>query len=192
MKVLGLDLSLTSPAVVLVEDGKYIDFFNPKSKGTKDDTYREDLDRIDDIATRIGWWARGVEDIEHPIDLAVIEAPSFGSRNGKPHERAGLWWSVVRELDKLGIPVVQVAPATRAKYITGSGRADKKLVLAKARERYGELTHLDEKASIPNDDVADALGLADMGARSKGEGLVPDELIPVDCMTAYEGAVKKW
>lgn len=185
--MLGLDLSLTSTAVTLVKDGQYVDFLNVKSSGTSKDTYREDLARIKDIARKVAVWVKAYDDIEEPITRAVIEAPSFGSRNGKPHERAGLWWACVDELTKLDIPVVKVAPATRAKYLTGSGRAKKPEVLAAAQLRY-EL----DKEWIPNDDVADALGLADMGIRHLGEGLVPDWKIPADCMTAYEGAVSKW
>lgn len=59
------------------------------------------------------------------------------------------------------VPVAQVAPTQRAKYATGSGRAEKKVVLAAAKELYG--------LDFPTDDEADAAILAAIGSRYLGE-----------------------
>lgn len=159
--VIGLDLSLTSTGVALMKDGEFAAYVNPKTKGKKGDQPSDYLRRFEHITGEVFRFI----DNEMPVDLAVIEAPSHGSSFGNPHERAGLWWEIVKGLDDRGIPVAQVAPATRAKFITGDGRAKKDVVLAFAIERYVQA----HTPRIPNDDVADALGLADMGSHHLGQ-----------------------
>lgn len=161
--VIGLDLSLTSTGLALVEDGELTAWHCIKSKGKKDATIEQTAERIDRIEaeifdTLVGWisTSAGVgRRLIHYPDLAVIEAPSFGSKGGSAHERGGLWWAVARELNARQIPMLKLAPTSRAKFITGNGRADKHDVLKLARQRW----HMD----IPNHDVADAAGLAQWG-----------------------------
>lgn len=157
---IGLDLSLTSTGIAVMGAKGLHEIHNIKSKGTAADGPGENYDRIEGIAEEFRLWLdRNWLRHGYP-NLGVIEAPSHGSRNGKPHERAGLWWAVFGVLHGKGIRVATVAPATRAKYITGDGRAKKPAVLAAARDMYSQ--------EIPNDDVADAAGLAAMGMRSLG------------------------
>lgn len=179
MKTIGLDLSLTSTGLVLMDTTGVIEMENVKSSGKKGDGYAEFLTRIDFLHTRVQDWVRYVSVTGKP-SLAVIESPSHGSKFGNPHERAGLWWDVYRTLTQRGIPVATVAPATRAKYITGNGRADKKEVLAAARVLYGD--------DLPNDDVADAAGLAAMGMRRLGFPV--EAALPLDQVKCMEAA--KW
>lgn len=153
MATIGLDLSLTSTGLALVQDGEVIDTANIKSKGKKGATYDEWFARIERVHADTRRALQPWYDT-HAIDLGVIEAPSFGSKFGNPHERAGLWWRVYKDLTFWGIPIKTLAPKSRAKYITGNGNADKDEVLAAARERWGE---------IPNHDIADAVGLAMWG-----------------------------
>lgn len=173
----GLDLSLTSTGIAVMGEAGLCEIHNIKSKGTAADGPGENYDRIEGIANEFRLWLdRNWLKHGYP-KLGVLEAPSHGSRNGKPHERAGLWWAVFGVLHGKGIRVVTVAPATRAKYITGDGRAKKPAVLAAAREMYGQ--------EIPNDDVADASGLAAMGMRSLG---LPVETVLSDKqLEAFEG-----
>lgn len=154
MNVLGLDLSLTSTGLAYVEGGTLIEVANIKSKGNRDATKS-------DVASRLRGIAADVLDYSFSADLVVIEAPSFNSKFGLQHERAGLWWMVVEGLDSKGYPMVFVAPKQRAKYATGNGNAGKQEVFAAAVNRYG--------ASVTNDDIADAVILAAMGARLVGE-----------------------
>ena len=86
---------------------------------------------------------------------------------------------------KHNIAVATVAPSTRAKYITGDGRAKKDVVLAFAIEQYVR----ESGPRIVNDDVADATGLAAMGARHLGEPLEVRS-ISDDQLAAMDGA--KW
>lgn len=102
-----------------------------------------------------------------PDGLVVVEAPAYGARFGNPHERAGIWWAVVRYLARRGDTVVSVAPKTRAKYATGSGKGDdKKKVVAAVREWA---------PTVSDHNIADAAALAAMGWRWLG--------LPVDEVT---------
>jgi hypothetical protein len=126
------------------------------------------------------------------INLAVIEAPAVGSRTGSMHDRSGLWWQVVDALISFGIQVVEVSPSGRQKYITGSGKAGlgKAVVLAHAIERYDANLQAHNCPPIGKcDDIADAIGLADMGARRLGCPVVPDALMPVENLAAMDGVL---
>lgn len=158
MKVVGLDLSLTSAGAVRVEDGRIIGHLNPKTKGSRSATLHQRRERLYGIANEVVDFAKGV-------DLAVVEAPSYGSTGGSAHDRSGLWWIVVDALRHDGIPVVEVAPQTRAKYGSGKGNSKKDVVFAFVVELYTGLFGM----KIPNDDVADAIILAAMGSRHLGQ-----------------------
>jgi Holliday junction resolvasome RuvABC endonuclease subunit len=151
--ILGIDPSVTSTGLALVHEGQVVETANIKSTGRKGATYDEWMERIQrvhaDVRRVLNGWTE-----ERLVELAVIEAPSHGSKFGNPHERAGLWWRIYSDLTFLGIPRKTLAPKSRAKFITGNGNADKTEVLAAARERWGE---------IPNHDIADAVGLAMWG-----------------------------
>ena len=69
-----------------------------------------------------------------------------------------------------------VPPKTRAKYATGNGGADKRAVLAAVRAAYPQFT-------IRNDNEADAVVLAAIGARSLGH--------PIDDLPASHLAALK-
>lgn len=94
-----------------------------------------------------------------PDGLVVVEAPSHRSRFGNPHERAGIWWAVVRYLVRRGDVVVSAAPKTRAKYAAGDGDASKAQVVAAVRQWAPGIT---------NHNAADAAALAAMGHRWLG------------------------
>ncbi len=95
--------------------------------------------------------------------LFVIEAPANSSRFGMHDERAALFWFLVDSLLPRG-PVVEVMASGRAKYATGNGRAKKAAVVAAMRVLY-------DRALVPDDNVADSLALALMGARHLGRPL---------------------
>lgn len=93
--------------------------------------------------------------------LTVIEAPISPMHNaGAVLERAWLFGLLVDQLLLRG-PVVQVWPSTRAMYATGSGKAKKPEVLAAMRAQFPFVV-------IRDDNAADALALACMGARYLG------------------------
>lgn len=179
--VIGLDLSLTSTGYAVIVDGELVEVSTIKSKGRRGMTVRDTAFRLDQIASDIG-----VVIDHHLPDLAVIEAPSFNSKGGSGHERAGLWWQVASSLMfAYGAQVCTVAPTTRAKYLSGSGRAGKDVVLAHAIHTYVKPSG----PRITGDDEADAVGLADMGARLLGEPASGE--LPEPNMNAFAGWVER-
>lgn len=125
------------------------------------------LKRNRDIVDEALFWTR--TNIYSGLELIVIEAPSPGSRNAtqQQHERSGLFWMLLDDLvDYHACRVVEVAPKTRAKYAAGDGAANKASVVNAMVERY--------KLSSRNDNIADAVALADMGARQLGHPLVSE------------------
>ena len=92
-----------------------------------------------------------------PVRLAVtvVEVPHSRQQFGAQNERVALYWMLVDQLIARG-PVVEVAPAQRAKLATGNGRASKDDVVAAMTARHPGVR-------IPDDNVADALALADAG-----------------------------
>lgn len=170
--IVGIDLSLTSTGIAVM-CADIIDVQRIRSVGRKDATVTDTAKRIDTIGSAVALNAAGT-------DLAVIEAPSFGSRNGSQHERGGLWWDVIRRLVRLGVPIATVSPQCRAKYATGRGNAGKDEVLAAVVRRYPDV-------DVTGNDVADALVLAAMGARWLG---APIDDLPKTHLAAMDGA--KW
>src|SRR6185312_10547010 len=112
--VIGLDLSLTSTGIANPEQTKAV---KPKKLGG--------VERIRWITAQI------IGHIADPVSppTVAIEGPSYGSQHGREHERGGLWWYVVVQLDLLGYPLVVVPPAVLKKYATGKGNAGKDEVL---------------------------------------------------------------
>lgn len=97
-----------------------------------------------------------------PPAMAVIEAPAFSKNNGMAHERAGLWWKLYELAAEVWqVPVIVVKPNVRAKYATGKGNAGKDEVLLAVSRRYPDI-------AVTNNNEADAVVLAAMGARLKG------------------------
>jgi crossover junction endodeoxyribonuclease RuvC len=156
IKVVGLDLSLTSTGVaVATQDGAITDriISKPTPKAT-----------LADRAVRIGLITARVVDFVRGADLVVIESPTYATSTGSQHDRSGLWWLVVNRLIAGTMPVVEISPTTRCRYATGRGNASKDDVLSAVIRRY---PHVD----VNGNDEADSLVLAAMGARHLGHPL---------------------
>ncbi|WP_405056944.1 hypothetical protein OG474_29920 [Kribbella sp. NBC_01505] len=149
--IAGLDLSLTGTGIATYGGGE-IRTHLIKTVGKKTDTVYETAARIDSIEHDI------LQRIGSDCELAVIEAPSFGSKGGSGHERAGLWWKVTTTLIRHGVRIAKVAPTTLKAYVANNGKADKDEVLAAVIRKY-------PKADVTNNNVADAVGLMAMGCR---------------------------
>jgi len=158
MIVAGIDPSLTATGVAVLDtDGPVW------AVGTVKSTPPKNADAAAQL-TRIQLLVRSVELrlLEHPLDLAVIEAPAFSKNNGMAHERAGLWWMLFQMLMEQGCRVLVVKPNVRAKYATGKGNAGKDEVMLAVSRRYADCL-------ISNNNEADAVVLAAMGARHGGD-----------------------
>jgi crossover junction endodeoxyribonuclease RuvC len=165
VKVLGIDLSLTSTGLGIWRSGAGMILGTVRLRPPA--PFR-DLARMRWICEQIGLYT---EPHMEGATLAVLEGPSYGNqgsgRQAGHHERAGLWWLVREKLDSLGVPVAVAPPATVKKYATGSGNAGKDEVLKAALRRNPDFDG--------GNDEADAMWLAAMGADHLGRApIVPE------------------
>lgn len=155
-RITGLDLSLGGTGICHVAGGAVVHLDTVKSKTTGHERLRE-------VIQVVRRWAGSPADPH----LVVIEGPSYASKGGLSHERAGLWWLVAHRLWENGIPYAVMAPTSRAKYATGRGGAGKDEVLIAAVKRFGHL------AEIGDNNQADALILAAAALDHLGQPLAP-------------------
>lgn len=164
--VAGIDPSLTSTGVAILRDGRPVRLKSVGSGTLNAHDYDHRSDRIGkqlrDVMDALGSakWPTNMP------DLVVIEGPAYGACNASTHDGSGLWWRIYAQLRRERIPIVTVAPTTRAKWATGKGNSNKCDVLAAVR-----VTWQPWAAHIANHDIADALTLAECGARYLGEPL---------------------
>ena len=154
MIVAGLDLSLTCTGVTVVRDG-WADLHQVRSATPA-------VSDVLSVWERIRYSAIRVVRLVPEGSLVVVEWASYASKFGQPDERNAHRWLVAGTLAQRGCQVVKASPKTRAKYATDDGNADKAAVLRAMRGRFPNLR-------IPDDNVADSLALAAMGARHLGE-----------------------
>lgn len=152
-RIAGIDLSLSCTGVAIIYrlgNNCKVVTNSLTSKGRRGDSLPERHQRVENLADAI------IQDIGRPR-LAVVEGVSHGSQGGSPVDRHYLWWAVIGRLIKREVPVAVAAPATRAKFATGSGRGDKAAVAA-------AMSRLWEDLILSNGDEADAAALAHIGA----------------------------
>lgn len=153
MIVVGIDPSLSCTGLAAVDE-----FGGVWTGRAKTDTVPMVLtERRRRIRTAL---SRILMQLPAQADLFVLESPSPRSQFGNHNDRVGLYWLLVDQLLARG-QVVEVGPKTRAIYATGDGNAKKPAVVAAMRG-------LGLDAAVPDDNVADALTLALMGARYLG------------------------
>lgn len=158
MIVLGVDLSLTATGLARVDwpDGvarlAHIDMATVGSKPSGSS--------IEARSGRLVRLVDGCLEFMVPGGLVVMESPAYSRQAGARHERSGLWWSVARASLDMGCRVVEVSPTARARYATGKGNASKREVVDAIEARYG--------VRVANDNEADAVALAAIGARLIG------------------------
>lgn len=154
----GFDLSLTRSGVAVVGPGG-IRCESFGRKGKRSESLRDRHERITALVGNLAGYLR--EQGELP-QVATIEDNPFGTVGGSKHDRSGLWWMLYDRLAKLGIPVVEVNVAKVKIYATGRGsRLEKDDVLLATVRRHPD-------APITNNDEADAVNLALIGARLAG------------------------
>jgi Holliday junction resolvasome RuvABC endonuclease subunit len=154
--VMGLDPSLAGTGVAT-----RVSCWTHKTKGQKGDSYEERGRRIRMVGD---WIAAQVHEVGP--DLVCLEGPSYASASTTAFDRAKLWWDVYQDLADSAVPTAVIAPNSRAKYATGSGRANKQQVILAAGKRLSPML------PITNDNEADACWLMAMGYDWLGAPLV--------------------
>lgn len=171
--VVGLDLSLTSTGVARCILGDVYTTALVKPRSTM-----RGHERLSFLVSTIGEHAQGA-------DLVVVEGPSYGSAAMQRgiHERGGMWWMVTHQLWLWGIPTAVASPASVKKYATGKGGASKDVVLTSIVRRFA--------AFDGNNDAADALALAALGADHLGQPIVPMPQVHRDALKGVDWPEKE-
>jgi Holliday junction resolvasome RuvABC endonuclease subunit len=159
--VIGIDPSLSSTGIAILRDGQPTLPTTIGHHSRNGSSYAHRSDRIVSQTRAV------IEAIRNHTpaggyDLAVIEGPAYAHHNAYTHDGAGLWWGIYSALRAKRIPIAVIAPQTRAKWATGKGNASKALVLATVRSWWPNV-------AVRNDDEADALILAAVGAHHLGD-----------------------
>lgn len=144
MRILGIDQSLTHTGVVVLNDGKIIftEAIEPDARGVV---------RLIMIRDRIKCLLEN-----YKPNLVILEGMSFGSV-GRIVDIAELF-GVLKEniyehcIENTTCKLTLIPPKTVKKFITGSGNANKALVLLKIYKNY--------KVEFDDDNIADAFALA--------------------------------
>ncbi len=158
MIILGLDASLTAfgRAVIDTELREFrVTTFKPKIKG--------DVERGH---PRLEWLLEQLRPDMAAAAMAVIEGPAYGAQGSATDQLAGLRWHVRHEMWKLGLQYVIVQPGTLKLYATGNGGCNKDEIMLRTGRAFPTFQG--------DNNAADALWLAHMGADHVGQPLVDD------------------
>ena len=148
-KILALDLSLTGTGLASYDHEVTFSTLRPP-KTAKDGMPRMHwiLDEIKAAVSKL-----------RPF-VVVMEEMAFAAHD-RGHERAGLAFLVRYFLWTCQIPYVLVAPTTLKKFTSGSGKAEKSMMILEVFKRWGY--------SAKNDNEADALSLLRIGMTLTGK-----------------------
>lgn len=180
--VIGIDLSLTAPGLAVIH-APWGDEPPHAIATTLGGVPTEQVARgklLKRSAVRVAVRASNLTDGDA---LVVMEALLLQSGTGKAPERAAFWWMVRAELEERGLQVVSIHPTSRRsialddeareyyrelpKHQKGAG--GKRAVLASVRRRWPGVV-------LPDDNAADALVCAEVGAHALGFANMPDGL----------------
>jgi crossover junction endodeoxyribonuclease RuvC len=139
MIMAGYDPGLTKPALVVL-DGDVI---------LHQRVYKNDLRGID----RLIWLRNQImgDLIKFKVDYVGAESPAFGAP-GQEHARGQIDGVIEVAMIENNIPYCLIAPGQLKKFILGSGKGEKNLILLKTYQEYG--------VECNDDNIADAFILA--------------------------------
>ncbi len=167
MNILALDLSLAATGIAAARDGILAKAWTHKPKG-------EGLKRLRAIRSELRAGAHQLN-----AEVIVMEGPSFNSKGGYQHERAGLWWLVYDDMEHYGYRIAVIPPKSLKLYAAGKGNASKEDVLVAAVRRLA--------AFEGDNNAADAAWMAAMAVDHYGFPLWAD--VPAKNRTALDGVV---
>lgn len=159
MIVAGVDPSLTSAGVAILDNGQPTLAESYGFPGHNGASYQQRSRRI-----RHQVWnaTREILRIRDHVALVVIEEHPYAVRiSGSEFDRSALWHGIYGALDHANIPIAVMPNSTAKKWITGRGNAKKPEIVATIDSWWPGVAR--------NDDEADALGLAAIGAHHLGD-----------------------
>lgn len=161
--MVGLDISLVKTGLTIIKTDGTVLFSGLIKSKPSGDSYLAETRRLVKIA----------EDVMEKIDeftpngdpaLVVIENMAFAVRNTTALTQiAGLSHLVRILLAEFGWPVVLVAPTSLKKFLTGSGKGDKDMVMMSIYKNYG--------FEAMDNNTADSYGLSVCGLALLGKPL---------------------
>lgn len=157
--ILGIDFSLTATGVCAITDGEAECI---TIRTAKEILWWQFPDRIALISSQLEEWSAFRAELGDPY--LVIESPAFAAKSSSLDRMFGGWWLFVDELMNglsLDTPLL-VTPSQVKKFATGKGNAGKDEVMLATARRYPDV-------AIANNNEADALTLAAIGAAAYGE-----------------------
>lgn len=150
--VVGIDPSLTSTGLVVINKGIVTEQHAIVSKPSKEKTPKAETERLMTIRDSI---TRSVVTARKP-SVVLIEGLAFMARNTTALvQLAGLNYFIRETLVRGMIPFVIVSPTSLKKFASGKGNVDKNVVMMEVYKRWG--------FSPENSDVCDAFVLAQIG-----------------------------
>lgn len=129
-KTAGIDQSLTKTGVVIFDNDSQVMIHHEviETKLNKIDAL-DSFKRVAEIASRIEFLC----DL-YSVETVRIEGLSYSSVGQATRTLAGLHYVIVDRLMRASIDVAVIAPTALKKAATGSGRADKQMMLDAVRE----------------------------------------------------------
>ena len=168
--IAGLDLSLTGTGyTVMRSNGEILDSGVIKSK-PQGKLPLDEIKRINGIVVEIrdkltkSLPESRLNDVK--LDLVVIEGLAFMAKGTSLVQLGGLNYLLRMDFLHAQVPFVIVAPTSLKKFITGSGKGDKELLMMTIFKKYGF------EAKTNND--ADAYALAAIGSSLLGYPLIKE------------------
>lgn len=159
--VIGLDPSLTNTGIAVLRDGQPLTLTSTGLGGHDGASHLDRSRRVRAVCRAVMTEVGRILD-RHVIDLVAIEdVLSHGPMLPSAIDRHGLWHGLLGALDARKLPVVVINPMTAKKWATGSGRADKAMVLTEVRKWW--------PGQVRNHDQADAAVHAAIGAFHLGD-----------------------
>jgi crossover junction endodeoxyribonuclease RuvC len=165
--VCGIDPSLTGTGIAILHDGNPIAL---KKIGYPGHNGASDLDR-----------SRRVVSLRHEIvnyvrqftpHLVTIESPAYAQNHGSACDRHAYWHYLIHEFGVAGPErYAGITPTARAMFATGNGHASKKQVIDTVNTWWPHLNLRTEPVTRQQDNEADAVVLAVMGAAWAGDPL---------------------
>lgn len=158
MIVCGIDPSLTATGIAILVDGQptaHTKIGYPGHNGASD---ADRMKRVVALRHEVVNWIR-----QHIPDLVTIERPAYSQNTGSACDRHVYWGLLVHEFAIAGPErYAGISPTSRASFATGKNHGTKQQVLDTINQWWPHLR-------IRNDNIADALVLAAMGALWAGD-----------------------
>lgn len=160
--VAGIDPSLTATGVAVLRPPAGAETPNRPTLHTLGETGRKGAPTTERAARIDRQVRRVLAAVPASTSLVVVELlDTFMPGRGALTDRIGLWWALVRAIGRAGVPLAVVHTGTLKSWATGDGKADKTAMVAAMRELW-------PTATVRNDNEADALALATLGAQRLG------------------------